>query len=190
MGPRRFSRGNGRSRRGRVGRAVWLQWGRGVSAAEIPGRNADFHRVRRASMGPRRFSRGNLRNFPFSASQICSFNGAAAFQPRKCRGRHYKIAGPCGLLQWGRGVSAAEIFTGLAISISEAELQWGRGVSAAEIDDDLLVDGPLVVLQWGRGVSAAEMAARWTLPVILPQASMGPRRFSRGNGTGGVPLHW
>jgi len=106
MGPRRFSRGS-------AGLAVdrpaldELQWGRGVSAAEVGGAGVDEHAVdvasmgprrfsrgsgsnpanhaRRkvASMGPRRFSRGSASNWKSTGIVSQCFNGAAAFQPRK-----------------------------------------------------------------------------------------------------------
>ena len=64
-------------------RVVVLQWGRGLSAAETPSTKRPCAR------------RG-------------SFNGAAAFRPRR------RLARPCPAcaqeLQWGRGLSAAETF--------------------------------------------------------------------------------
>ncbi len=60
-----------------------LQWGRGFSAAEIFSTHPEPARKSRASMGPRLFSRGNYNGAVPRACQNCSFNGAAAFQPRK-----------------------------------------------------------------------------------------------------------
>ena len=133
MGPRRFSRGNWPPFCPHCGRLVVLQWGRGVSAAEI--------RVLRAGEGE-----------PHG-----SFNGAAAFQPRKSEPEWPGVLLDSSL-QWGRGVSAAEIrvprrsriwmgsrFNGAAAFqprkwrapcscwAGQPGLQWGRGVSAAEI---------------------------------------------------------
>ncbi|CUQ67486.1 protein of unknown function [Candidatus Nitrospira inopinata] len=111
-------------------------------------------------------------------------------------------------LQWGRGVSAAEMNCANGTTINLTALQWGRGVSAAEI---AYVVPPSVLhvlgfngaaafqprksaaaaktkswgtmLQWGRGVSAAEICRRREDQVLGDDASMGPRRFSRGNYT-------
>ena len=83
MGPRLFSRGR------------------------CPGWNSVSARDKLASMGPRLFSRGRgaLRR-PGRVPGI-SFNGAAAFQPRK-EMQPNAIALGKALLQWGRGFSAAE----------------------------------------------------------------------------------
>ena len=59
-------------------------------------------------MGPRSFNRGNPwsgRSRPTAAS---SFNGAAVFQPRKCAGGE-AVNADTRWLQWGRGLSTAEI---------------------------------------------------------------------------------
>ena len=59
------------------------------------------------------------------------FNGAAALQPRKVtRGTLARL--PHGLLQWGRGSSAAEGILKRLDDVLEDRLQWGRGSSAAE----------------------------------------------------------
>ena len=63
-----------------------LQWGRGLSAAEIERRAADSTPNIIASMGPRPFSRGNCEPAASPAASMACFNGAAAFQPRKCPG--------------------------------------------------------------------------------------------------------
>ncbi len=62
-----------------------------------------------------------------------------------------------------------------------AALQWGRDVSAAEITADYTLGAGAKMLQWGRDVSAAEMLRRLPMGVPASQASMGPRRFRRGN---------
>ncbi|CUQ67484.1 protein of unknown function [Candidatus Nitrospira inopinata] len=109
MGPRRFSRGNAdrsvdttAKTLGFNGAAAFqprkslegvdtllfenpLQWGRGVSAAEIGSECAQKSVEARASMGPRRFSRGNGRTRQKNRNANRCFNGAAAFQPRKSR---------------------------------------------------------------------------------------------------------
>ena len=59
MGPRPFSRGNRVSPLARRVRARGLQWGRGLSAAEIRAEGNANQQRRDASMGPRPFSRGN-----------------------------------------------------------------------------------------------------------------------------------
>ena len=62
-----------------------LQWGRGLSTAEMPGVGVPLSVMSAASMGPRSFNRGNVGN-----------------------GSHEW--GLCHALQWGRGLSTAEIW--------------------------------------------------------------------------------
>ncbi len=132
MGPRRFSRGNNVCLVYRSGFHFSLQWGRGVSAAEMR-IGASIRPPRHwASMGPRRFSRGNHSKAWIRCCLRTRFNGAAAFQPRK--------------------------------SVQSA-----------------LKNQLKLVLQWGRGVSAAEMGVHGKRTETPTAASMGPRRFSRGN---------
>ena len=91
--------------------------------------------------------------------------------------------------------------------MSNEVLQWGRGLSTAEM---LAVPPPIVAahsgfngaavfqprkwplfprargaktrLQWGRGLSTAEMLGPTSAQAVLEFASMGPRSFNRGNG--------
>src|SRR5258707_1237660 len=112
--------------------ACSLQWGRGLSTAEMR-RQKYLHGKRYfASMGPRSFDRGDkvarffaAQNWPsFNgaavfrprrwlelvtvAYSLTSFNGAAVFRPRRSRtlnAHHFAV----GALQWGRGLSTAEI---------------------------------------------------------------------------------
>jgi len=60
------------------------------------------------------------------------FNGAAVFQPRKC-GWHCWFGWVASWLQWGRGLSTAEIREFDAPQVLQAMLQWGRGLSTAEM---------------------------------------------------------
>ena len=106
-----------------------------------------------ASMGPRHFSRGT--------------------DPRMSDG-----AG-AGLLQWGRGISAAESTRGWGWSMVMIMLQWGRGISAAESATPLPGDDDL---QGFNGAAVFQPRNLWC-PCCgqrLSQASMGPRHFSRG----------
>ncbi len=85
-----------------------------------------------ASMGPRSFNRGNVAFRGAARPQENSFNGAAVFQPRKSvveePGRRFVSE-----LQWGRGLSTAEINNARKMVLDWKELQWGRGLSTAEI---------------------------------------------------------
>ena len=83
MGPRLFSRGNASLLSAHRRRDALLQWGRGFSAAETPPQTPKFGRP------------------------TTSFNGAAAFQPRKQESQ-YTQRPRIESLQWGRGFSAAE----------------------------------------------------------------------------------
>ena len=60
-------------------------------------------------------------------------------------------------------------------------LQWGRGLLAAEMATaSRPYKGP-ASLQWGRGLLAAEIPAELPPGFFLGIASMGPRLVSRGN---------
>ena len=159
-----------------------LQWGRGFSAAETVevGRRrcvgpvasmgprlfsrgntlllASVFVALRASMGPRLFSRGNNPDCEAVESAFVSFNGAAAFQPRKLQGHN---TGPPRIarLQWGRGFSAAETCRLLG--------RW-RGACTR-------FNGAAAFQPRKRESPGAWAASPGS-------ASMGPRLFSRGNG--------
>ena len=108
-----------------------LQWGRGLSTAEIPleWHNRGLGAI--ASMGPRSFDRGNVRSL---SSTECSRE--ASMGPRSFDRGNYRPA------------------TDLA---GQLALQWGRGLSTAEMP---------TTIDSSRGVY---------------DASMGPRSFDRGN---------
>ena len=83
------------------------------------------------------------------------------------------------MLQWGRGLTAAEYTTAAASTMSVTMLQWGRGLTAAGgylLYRMLDVDAEL---QWGRALTAAGGKGRddLQLPIL---ASMGPRPDGRG----------
>ena len=84
-------------------------------------------------MGPRSFNRGNFAERNRARRQLPGFNGAAVFQPRKSvvgAAARESIPGP---LQWGRGLSTAEMASSNKLTIGPIQLQWGRGLSTAEI---------------------------------------------------------
>ena len=155
-----------------------------------------------ASMGPRLFSRGRGGLAVYKTSEWLASMGPRLFS----RGRvtNTPTALSAGALQWGRGSSAAEgqgqqgtdtlpggasmgprLFSRgrygvLPATVQFWELQWGRGSSAAE---GLATAPPIFQgsqLQWGRGSSAAEGEIPAALVREEPDASMGPRLFSRG----------
>jgi len=133
------------------------------------------------------------------------FNGAAVSQPRKCGGSNPRVA-LLQWLQWGRGLSTAEIYMRASCRRRSRRLQWGRGLSTAEMTPSSSLLGLLEVasmgprslnrgnaaariaqimrrrLQWGRGLSTAEMLREIDYMVQLQRlASMGPRSLNRGN---------
>ena len=135
MGPLPFSSGNIIRTRSIVSGDNWLQWGRCLSAAEIRyiiimvgyarkrinGAAAFQQRKsfgscdwlwpgKEASMGPLPFSSGNLESTLSSCCSYLRFNGAAAFQQRKSRTAARRVW-IFMWLQWGRCLSAAEMFT-------------------------------------------------------------------------------
>ena len=60
-----------------------LQWGRGLSTAEMFRGGAGLVLISTASMGPRSFNRGNEIGAGRPRRLAAGFNGAAVFQPRK-----------------------------------------------------------------------------------------------------------
>ncbi len=85
-------------------------------------------------MGPRSFNRGNL---PDVLQNV-----------------------PGALLQWGRGLSTAEMSKTTPERRCHLELQWGRGLSTAEMwTAGTQPRSWKNWLQWGRGLSTAEMQA-------------------------------
>ena len=133
-----------------------LQWGRGLSTAEMRFVWEPKDPQRRASMGPRSFNRGNPEEGWRSGANMGCFNGAAVFQPRKSR-KKAEVEAEKQRLQWGRGLSTAEICRVDIPTRLQERLQWGRGLSTAEMMDFFCKDG------------------------IMAKASMGPRSFNRGN---------
>ncbi len=86
------------------------------------------------------------------------------------------------MLQWGRDVSVAEINANFSALQTCGKLQWGRDVSVAEIAYNANANAArLWALQWGRDVSVAEICTRAASGGAAAEASMGPRRFRRGN---------
>ena len=103
-------------------------------------------------------------------------------------------------LQWGRGLSTAEIwptlmhrpasplfgFNGAAVFQPR---KWRQRKASGTLEQ---------VLQWGRGLSTAEMRCATRCRVAPEAASMGPRSFNRGNRVcleqrsrrGGPKLQW
>src|SRR5690606_40019423 len=61
-------------------------------------------------------------------------------------------------------------------------LQWGRGLSTAEISKAKIERVKLELLQWGRGLSTAEIADDLRAAIERIAASMGPRSFDREMG--------
>ena len=65
-------------------------------------------------------------------------------------------------------------------------LQWGRGLSPAEIGYAGVKQTHTESLQWGRGLSPAEICIMSRTPAALLLASMGPRALARGNHNAGI----
>ncbi len=142
-----------------------------------------------ASMGPRSFNRGNVVLGWGPGGLAAGFNGAAVFQPRKWDRCRRCPRWESKRLQWGRGLSTAEMGMPRCWPGRSGELQWGRGLSTAEIStaactwftrvgasmgprsfnrgNDKAVGNinlPGAQLQWGRGLSTAEMIGRTSGP--------------------------
>ena len=138
-----------------------LQWGRGLSTAEI------WAIPRPSSATPR------------------GFNGAAVFQPRKCCGYPSTVISNTQGLQWGRGLSTAEMRRLVpAQPTASCALQWGRGLSTAEMRrrwdrQAASEEASMGPRSFNRGNWSAQEAAD-----AARAASMGPRSFNRGNSGG------
>ena len=125
-----------------------LQWGRGLSTAEIAVSPRNNNERPLASMGPRSFNRGNCQ--PVSRRE-----GG----PRR--------------LQWGRGLSTAEISIVHSLpSLVGRALQWGRGLSTAEMAQVDAGGEEAQQLQWGRGLSTAEIT------IFIPPTKPTANRFN------------
>jgi len=177
MGPRLFSRG--KALQGlRTTRSRELQWGRGCSAAERLTRSV----TRQTLMGFNGAAAVQPRKEPESGlSPTCG--AAASMGPRLFsrgknieathrRGKRKASMGPRLFSRGKAGYSTRWMDSGL--------LQWGRGCSAAESDPSARSPAAPSKLQWGRGCSAAESTAAVARRVGMSTASMGPRLFSRG----------
>ena len=163
MGPRPFGRGN---------------WGSGHGQKSCQ---------RVTSMGPRPFGRGNWPGWK-SPSQVTQTSmGPTAFRSRKSH-RDELPKDKDETLQWGRGLSVAEMQTASKRPSVLRSLQWGRGLSVAEIRSNEPLESPIVNTSmgprpFGRG------NARWmrSSSAYWKATSMGPRPFGRGNGSSGMP---
>ena len=206
MGPRPFSRGNGRreARRGPGPRSfngatafqpwkserrmlrettmITLQWGHGLSAVEIRMRDENESERWQLQWG----------------------HGLSAVEISVSVFPQTMTSTP---LQWGHGLSAVEIcFNCCSCCNLNNKLQWGHGLSAVEMRwtawparsprprfngatafqpwKSGAVPGDrrrMSWLQWGHGLSAVEIGRILAQRTGAGDASMGPRPFSRGN---------
>ena len=145
---------------GRLRYAIKLQWGRGLSAAEMTQDAVETLNHLSASMGPRSFSRGNEIGPAVELDEGTCFNGAAAFQPRKSRIR-VRIA-----VQRASSFNGAAAFQPRKSGRHRAEQNWPEAASM----------GPRPFSRGNADGSVRRDAA------LATRASMGPRPFSRGNG--------
>ena len=131
-------------------------------------------------MGPRRWSRGRGQTLRASPARVSGFNGATAMEPWKRWNYHWCLLDPdyasMGPRRWSRGR------VGLRCSAvsSVQSLQWGHGDGAVEEDERFGEQSKALQLQWGHGDGAVEEVAALDRVGGIPQASMGPRRWSRG----------
>ena len=131
-----------------------LQWGRGISAAELQRNNLLFRRGD-CFNGAAAFQPRNWVGASPTGAPSPGFNGAAAFQPR-----NYDSA--ASLLDGGGRFNGAAAFqprnysTGLSDkepgSASMGPRHFSRGILSR-----LAETSPATWLQWGRGISAAEL---------------------------------
>ena len=178
MGPRLFSRG--RSNSSRVMRRTF-----GFNGAAAVQPRKVVHILRCHGVAPRFNGAAAVQPRkavprPPSRCRGCCFNGAAAVQPRKGSSDEAFRLGE-GMLQWGRGCSAAEgpwqsqtwpvsawRFNGAAA----VQPRKARQAPSEFSEADLASMGPRL---FSRGRPEA-----WMLESLAGKASMGPRLFSRG----------
>ena len=156
MGPRSFNRGNQVGHHGHVVIPAASMGPRSFNRGNVATAGAIAARSAGASMGPRSFNRGNDCEGAGHRPRTHRFNGAAVFQPRKCE------------------VCRAD-------NEARKALQWGRGLSTAEI---LRVPAfPLRPRHASMGPRSFNRGNAGELPTAIPlePASMGPRSFNRGN---------
>ena len=134
MGPRSFNRGNLDALQDGMGWSDWLQWGRGLSTAEM----SNSVRFSRACWALLQWGRGLSTAEMFDQGVPChpslrSFNGAAVFQPRKwdARREHGRYGGSFNGAAVFQPRKSESLMPNLAFRPSL--LQWGRGLSTAEI---------------------------------------------------------
>ena len=157
MGPRSFNRGNADCRRERGTIPARLQWGRGLSTAEITLCVRSGREVSLLQWG-RGLSTAEIRLLP-----------TVRCLPAR--------------LQWGRGLSTAEMIPTPWAEWTPTCCFNGAAVfqPRKSVDDSMGRAAGYHWLQWGRGLSTAEISTRPKRPAIARPASMGPRSFNRGN---------
>ena len=181
MGPRSFNRGNTDSVADLAAERP-LQWGRGLSTAEMKSTGSILWLPKMASMGPRSFNRGNIkRPLYFGNPDPPASMGPRSFN--RGNGNRRLACTPLQRLQWGRGLSTAEIplqrkdlteltsrFNGAAVFQPRKFLPICTGLiprcscfngAAVFQPRKCLAIGVHVaveaMLQWGRGLSTAEI---------------------------------
>ncbi len=205
MGPRSFNRGNRCASAPSTQLEPWLQWGRGLSTAEMPTGASATVPPHAASMGPRSFNRGNVRTLLRSAastqtlasmgprsfnrgngraghrSRLTStrFNGAAVIQPRKC----WPIGQPgiaTGASMGPRSFNRGNADRGQPIGRAASDGFNGAAViQPRKCGTVALHASRRSTLQWGRGHSTAEMPR----PAMPSRASELMLQWGRGHST-------
>ena len=159
MGPRPFGRGNSSSGVTSGMSGNLFNGAAAFRSRKLPLPSFLVRAGQVSSMGPRPFGRGNPTVAPGPRAAREIFNGAAAFRSRKChKWGPWVSVDPT--LQWGRGLSVAEIRPIRPIRTIRRRLQWGRGLSVAEMVAQARHPEKSQNLQWGRGLSVAEMGFR------------------------------
>ena len=148
-----------KSRRAVAGR--WRSWSFNGAAACLPRKlfREDMNRLGLtvASMEPRHVCRGNTSHPPTGSDARRGFNGAAACLPRKSDPARL-AALVDELLQWSRGMSAAEIVRPVrGPDAPEPASMEPRHVCRGNLTPPRKMSVKMSPLQWSRGMSAAEI---------------------------------
>ena len=158
MGPRSFNRGN-RTRQADSARPDGFNGAAVFQPRKCLRRRMPCVRLHAGFNGAAVFQPRKCRRTCRFPIRTVGFNGAAVFQPRKWQFGELSVAMICSRLQWGRGLSTAEMsqpdvqlrqptrrFNGAAVFQPRKCTEFRASAS------------PAASLQWGRGLSTAEMA--------------------------------
>jgi len=181
MGPRSLNRGDLALRSRKRPRDRASMGPRSLNRGDQEGGPLAPAVVLHASMGPRSLNRGDGAAAMFRRRLIDWLQWGRGLSTAEITGKPFLVSRTF-TLQWGRGLSTAEITNGSDDAAADwRRLQWGRGLSTAEMQNSPTSGVLMEMLQWGRGLSTAEIRLCFRSHVGGGVASMGPRSLNRGD---------